>query len=115
MTCTGKHNESVEISDLVCFDPFSHAYRPCLLQAMCFLLMCTTGLGKGRQQTNVDHINTAPAQIDTDAACEVRMCSRELSFEVMLYSVATGQLLSTCTLLASSPGPLREEKGPGTH
>ena len=49
--------------------------------------MHTTGLayvGKGRQQTKVDHINTAPVQTDADAAREVRMRSRKLSFEVVV-------------------------------
>ena len=50
-----------------------HAYRLCLLQAMCFVLMCTTGLvwvGKGRQQIH-----------DCAAAAAARCCNSQMQMQ----------------------------------
>ena len=104
---TCKHNESVEISEKlasVCFDSFgtaherhkkcvfvSHAYWPHLLgllQAMCFLLMCTTHLayvGKGCQQTHTCTCRSMLLlQLSDTCRCNARgMCSGELNHMLM--------------------------------
>ena len=96
---THKCNESVEIgeklasvclilwhgpqaSQIVSF--VGHAYRQCLIQAMCFLLMhttCRAYVGKGRQQTYTcrSMLLLQLWDIDADAARGVLVCALESS------------------------------------